>query len=115
MIETITPDQEEQLNIEAEILRYLWYEGQATPLALSGVLGRSLPILHRCLEDLTNRGCIYRFWPSPQGEDVSVYCLTRRFRRVIEGALRHYSRYKLRSFWDALKREEHLWNTLLQV
>jgi predicted ArsR family transcriptional regulator len=115
MVETQTLSREEQLNIEAEILRHLWYEGQATPLALSEALRRSLPILYECLEDLSRRGFIYQFWPAPQGRDLSVYRLTHQTQSVIQKELQGYSRYKLKSFWDALKREERLWDTLLHA
>lgn len=114
-MEIQTRDREEQLNIETEILRYLWYESHATPMTLSGTLHRSLPILYDCLEDLIHRQCIFEFWPSPQGPDTSVYCLTRRAHRKLEEALRGYSRYKLKSFWDALKRERQLWTAHLQL
>jgi len=113
MAQIQTLSREEQLGIEAEILRHLWYEGQATPLALSEALHRPLPIMHECLEDLSQRGFIYEFWTSPQGRDLSVYRLTGRTHRVIQRELQGYSRYKLKSFWDALKREERLWDTLL--
>lgn len=114
MMETPVINREEQLTLEAEILRHLWYEGYATPATLSGVLNQSLPLLYDCLEDLIRRQCIYQFWLSPEGQDVSVYCLTRRAHRKLHEALRGYSRYKLKSFWDALKREQYLWATHLQ-
>jgi hypothetical protein len=113
MIETQTIHSEERLSLEAEILRHLWYEGHATPVVLSSTLHRSLPFLHDCLDDLMRRRCIYQFFSSPQGRDASIYCLTRRAQQVLQEALKGYSRYKLKSFWDALKREQRLWDTYL--
>ncbi|OGF53272.1 MAG: hypothetical protein A2Z21_01150 [Candidatus Fraserbacteria bacterium RBG_16_55_9] len=115
MMEIQTINREEQLSLESEILRHLWYEGHATPALLSGVLNQSLPLLYDCLEDLIRRQCIYQFWLSPQGQDASVYCLTRRAHRKLQTALHGYSRYKLKSFWDAMKREQHLWVAHLQL
>jgi len=109
------PSREELLDIEAEILRYLWYEGRATPLALAGKLQKSLPVLYDCLEDLARRECVFEFLPSYQRPDASIYCLTRRAYRTIQKALRGYSRYKLKSFWDALKREERLFQALFEL
>ncbi len=108
MSQTQTLGPEHQLHLEAEILRHLWYEVQATPVALSGALRQPLPILHECLEDLIRRRCVYQFWPSPDDPDASVYCLTRRAHRHIQQALQTYTRYKLRSYWDALRREQTL-------
>lgn len=114
MIETETIYDEEQLDIEAEILRHLWYEGHATPVVLAGMLNQSLPLMHHCLEELIRRRCVYLFFPSPDGRDTSIYCLTRRAHRKLHGSLKGYSRYKLKSFWDALRRDERLWGTHLQ-
>jgi len=111
-IEVLHPEQ--QLEIEAEILRHLWYEGQATPAVLCAMLNQSLSVMYYCLEDLVRRRCVYQFFLSPEGQDSSVYCLTRRAQRKLQEALRGYSRYKLKSFWDALKRDERLWTAHLQ-
>lgn len=108
-------DREKQMALEAEILRHLWYEAQATPLILSGRLQQPLPILYECLEDLIRRGFIYQFWPAPEGPDASVYCLTHRARRAIKQALQDYPRYKLQGFWEALKREQRMWLIELQL
>ncbi len=99
---------EERLAVEAEILRRLWHEGRGTPRGLAQALERGLPVLHDCLQDLARRGFVFEFLASPQGRDDSIYCLTRRATRRIQRALQGYSRYRLRSFWEALARERGL-------
>lgn len=100
---------EERLDVQAEILRHLWYEGHATPARLAGVLGQSRPSLYEGLDELLNNGVIFQFLRSPKGRDVSVYCLTRKTRSRIEKLLQGYSRYRLKSVWNALKREQFHW------
>ncbi len=110
-MQTLSP--EEQLNVKAEILRHLWYEGQATPEGLVGALHRDRDVLHGCLEDLVHRGLIFEFLLSPQNPNRSVYCLTRRATRRIQQALRGYTRYRLKCFWDALKQERRLLDSIM--
>ncbi len=105
------------LDVEAEILRHLWYEGKATPTALSEALGpeRDLSLLHEGIEDLAARGLIFEFIMAPQAGEESIYCLTRRAHRRIQEALRGYNRYRLRGFWDALRYEQKLLRTVFQL
>lgn len=109
MPQTSTLSRDRRLDIQAEVLRHLWYEGKATPRVLARVLGRSLPALDECLDDLVRRGFIFQFIRSPQGHHASIYCLTQRTRRKIEKALADCSRYRLKSFWDNLMREQLHW------
>lgn len=112
-MQTLSP--EEQLDVKAEILRHLWYEGQATPEGLVDAFRYDRDVLQSCLEDLAHRGLIFEFLLSPRGPDHSVYCLTRRATRRIQGALRGYSRYKLKSFWEALKQEQRLLHSIMEL
>ena len=114
-----TLDQDALIDVEAEILRYLWYEGKATPTALFEALGPErdlpLPLLHEGIEDLAARGLIFEFIMAPQAGEESIYCLTRRAHRRIQEALRGYHRYRLRAFWDALRYEQKLLHTVFQL
>jgi predicted ArsR family transcriptional regulator len=114
-MKTQTLSCEKRLDVEAEILRHLWYEGQATPRSLAGALQQTLPVLRDCLQDLTQRGLVFEFLLSPQSRDDSIYCLTRRAIRKIQKALQGYSRYRLRSFWEALRREQRLLRSIFEV
>ncbi len=101
--------EDQQLDIEAEILRHIWYEGKATPHLLSGALHHNAAVIDLCLKDLIDRGCVYQFWLSPQGHDFSVYCLTKRVQRRLKEALKDFSRYKLKNFWLSFNRETLIW------
>lgn len=111
-----TLDRDALLDVEAEILRYLWYEGKATPTALLEALGpeRDLPLLREGIEDLEERGLIFEFIIAPQAGEESIYCLTRRAHRRIQEALRGYTRYRLRGLWDARRYEQKLLRTVFQ-
>ncbi|MBI1729554.1 hypothetical protein HY229_02660 [Candidatus Acetothermia bacterium] len=108
-METELLQETDQLSIEAEILRHIWYESTATPLQLSRELKHDLNVVYDCMDDLMDRGCIYQFWSSPQGLERSIYCLTRRVHRRLQDALKAYSRYRLREFWLSFNREDLTW------
>lgn len=112
-----TLEREALIDVEAEILRYLWYEGKATPTALFKALGpeRDPPLLHEGIEDLAARGLIFEFIVAPEAGQESIYCLTRRAHRRIQEALRGYNRYRLRAFWEALRYEQKLLHTVFQL
>jgi hypothetical protein len=97
------------LDREAEILRHIWYEGKTTPITLAGLLDLELTTVYQCIEDLSLRGIMFKFFDSPQGKDFSVYCLTKKIHRILQENLEGTSRYKLRKFWMSFQREELKW------
>ena len=109
-----TLEQDALIDVEAEILRYLWYEGKATPNALAEALRQELPLLYEGIEDLTKRGLIFEFLVAPQAGE-SIYCLTRRAHRRIQKALQGHNRYRLRTFWDALRYEQKLLHAVFEL
>ena len=104
-----SPTSDDFLDIEAEILRQIWYEGKANPASLSIVLEQDPNIVHACLNDLIERACVYLFYESPDDEDLSIYCLTKRAHNRLQLALRGFGRYRLRSFWMSFNKEDVVW------
>ena len=103
-----SPTVDAQLDLQADVLRQLWYAGHATPLALRDVLEQSLPQITDVLDELARRGFIFQFirGSTEQHPNDATYCLTRAARRRIETMLSRTTRYRLRRSWDALRREE---------
>lgn len=107
LTKSLDPDQ--KLDIEAEILRHLWYEGKANPNTLSIELEQDPNVIEVCLNDLVDRACVYRFFEIPEDDDHSIYCLTKRSHKRLQLALRGFGRYRLRSFWMSFTREDVVW------
>ncbi|MCI2430843.1 hypothetical protein LM602_07205 [Candidatus Acetothermia bacterium] len=97
---------EERLQLQADILHSLWYEGAASALRLADRLGRSSDLILECLQDLTDRHYIYIHWPSTEGALQSVYYLRWWLRRAICQILKDSPRYRMRLWWELLCREE---------
>ena len=106
-------DLEQQLDIEAEILRHIWYEGKASPSNLSIELEQDPNIVCSCLDDLVTRACVYEFVEAPEDGDNSIYCLTKRAKLKLHDALKGFGRYKLKTFWMSFNREDVAWLTSL--
>lgn len=97
---------EELLQLEAELLHSLWYDGAASVIRLEQRLGRpSIDVLEG-IEDLMRREYVYLHWPSPQSPLQSVYYLTTKLRKKIAAMLREAPRHRMRVFWELLRREE---------
>lgn len=103
-----SPTVDEQLDLQADILRQLWYAGHATPLALSHVVGQSLPQVFDALDELIARGYVFQFIRGSRDNRSTdaTYSLTRAARYRIEAMLARTPRYRLWRTWDALRREE---------
>ncbi len=97
---------EERHRIEAEILHSLWQEGASNTHVLITRLGIIRPVLEECLDELIGKEWVYRHWESPDDERATVFYLTERARRVFRAALAGNPRYRMKTLWDALKREE---------
>lgn len=94
------------MQLAAEILHSLWYDGAASGLRLERRLGRSASAIMECLEDLMQNNYVYLHWPSPDGALQSVYYLTWWLRRAIRKILQASPRYRMRIWWELLCREE---------
>jgi DNA-binding MarR family transcriptional regulator len=106
-METITGvPKEELLQVEAELLYSLWYDGAASVVRLEQRLGRPSTELLEALEDLIRRGYVYLHWPSLTSPLQSVYYLTTRLRKKIAAMLKETPRYRMKVFWELLCREE---------
>lgn len=97
---------EERLQLQAEILHSLWYEGAASALRLARRLGRSSDLILECLQELTDKHYLYVHWPSTEGALQSVYYLRWWLRRAIRQMLKESPRYRMRLWWELLCREE---------
>jgi len=97
---------EERLQLEAELLHSLWYDGAASVVRLERRLGRSPTDLLEGIEDLVRRDYVYLHWPSPQSPLHSVYYLTTRLRKKIAAMLKDTRRHRMKIFWELLCREE---------
>ncbi len=97
---------EELLQLEAELLYSLWYDGAASILRLEQRLGRPATALLEGIEDLMRRGYVYLHWPSSLDPLQSVYYLTTKLRKKIAAMLKETPRYRMRVFWELLCREE---------
>jgi len=109
MPSTTTLEFADQLDIEAEILRSIWYEGKATPDDLSRELNQDPLMIDTCLDDLVQRNCIFQYFKPESGHDDAIYCLTKRANRKLERSLVDYDRYKLRAFWLSFARDDVVW------
>jgi hypothetical protein len=106
-METITGlPKEELLQLEAELLHSLWYDGAASVLRLERRLGRPSAELLEGLEDLMRREYVYLHWPSLQNPLQSVYYLTTKLRKKISAMLKETPRHRMKVFWELLCREE---------
>lgn len=103
---TLTLPREEQLQLQAEILHSLWYEGAASALRLADRLGRPAAVIMECLQELSDKHYLYIHWPSTEGALQSVYYLRWWLRRAIRQILKDSSRYRMRLWWELLRREE---------
>ena len=97
---------EELLQVEAELLHSLWYDGAASVLRLERRLGRPPSELLEGLEDLMRREHVYLLWPSLHSPLQSVYYLTTKMRKRIAAMLKETPRYRMRVFWELLCREQ---------
>ncbi len=97
---------EELLQLEAELLYSLWYDGAASVLRLEQRLGRPSAELLEGLEDLMRREYVYLLWPSLTSPLQSVYYLTTKLRKRIAAMLKETPRHRMRVFWELLRREE---------
>ena len=103
-----SPTYDEQLDLQADVLRQLWCAGHATPLALSDVTQHPLPHVCDALVELVGRGYVFQFIrgsPNDSPHDAT-YSLTRAARRRIEAMFARTTRYRLRRAWDGLRRED---------
>jgi predicted ArsR family transcriptional regulator len=98
--------EERRLELDAEIIHHLWEQGPATIAKLSEQLKFTHSRLRSEMDDLSARHWIYLLWASPQGQDLSVYCLTSRAAQTLQRLSENHTRYRLRKFWDALQREQ---------
>ncbi len=106
-MDTITKlPKEELLQLEAELLHSLWYDGAASVLRLEQRLGRPCAELLEGLEDLIRREYVYLHWPALQNPLQSVYYLTTKLRKKIAAMLKDTPRYRMKLFWELLCREE---------
>lgn len=103
---SLTLAKEERLQLQAEILHSLWYDGAASALRLERRLGRPCALILDCLQDLTNREYLYIHWPSPESASHSVYYLRWWLRRAIRQMLKDSPRYRMRLWWELVCREE---------
>ena len=97
---------ERRLELDAEIIHHLWEQGTATITKLAEHLKFTHSRLRAEMDDLSARHWVYQLWPSPQGQDLSVYCLTTRAAQTLQRLSENHTRYRLRKFWDALQREQ---------
>lgn len=98
--------EERRLELDAEIIHHLWEQGTATIAKLSDQLKFTRSRLRAEMDDLAARHWVYQLWPSPQGQDLSVYCLTSRAAQTLRRLSENHARYRLRKLWDALQREQ---------
>jgi DNA-binding MarR family transcriptional regulator len=97
---------EERERIKAEILHSLWQEGASSFHKLIKRLGIVNSIMCECLDDLIVRKWVYRLWESPIDEQATVFYLTERTRKIFRKAVADNPRYRMKRFWEALKRED---------
>lgn len=97
---------EELLQLEAELLHSLWYDGAASVLRLERRLGRPSAELLEGLEDLMRKEYVYVHWPSLYNPLQSVYYLTTKVRKRIAAMLKDAPRYRMKIFWELLCREQ---------
>ncbi|HED03643.1 MAG TPA: hypothetical protein ENI60_02610 [Candidatus Fraserbacteria bacterium] len=99
-------DEERQVELEVEIIQHLWEQGTTTIAKLAEEWQLSRSCLRAGIDKLAQRRWVYQLWPSPQGQDLSVYSLTsgaiQKLRQLSEG----HARYRLKRLWDALQREQ---------
>lgn len=97
---------EELLQLEAELLHSLWYDGAASVLQLERRLGHPSAELLEGLEDLMRKEYVYVHWPSLYSPLQSVYYLTTKVRKRIAAMLTNTPRYRMKIFWELLCREQ---------
>ena len=97
---------EQHLDLEAEIIHHLWEQGTTTIVKLANEWHLTRSRLRAGMDDLAQKRWVYQLWPSPQGQDLSVYCLTSRALERLRRLSDEHMRYRLRRFWDALQREQ---------
>lgn len=97
---------EELLQLEAELLHSLWYDGAASVLRLEQRLGRPAADLLEGLEDLMRKEYVYVHWPSLYNPLQSVYYLTTKLRKRITAMLKDAPCYRMKIFWELLCREQ---------
>jgi hypothetical protein len=99
--------QDERERIEAEILHSLWQEGASNFRKLIKRLGMAhSDLLAECLEELVMRKWVYRLWECPDNDEATVFYLTERTRKIFRKAVGENPRYRMKHFWEALKRED---------
>ncbi len=95
-----------RLELEAQVLFYLWAEGATSFRRLLELLKVQQPAAQAAIVSLSSKGYVYRLFESPGDEAGSIYYLTSsardRLRRLFQGDPRYY----LQQLWHALKREE---------
>ncbi len=97
---------EQRLDLEVEIIHHLWERGTATVAKLAHEWHLKRSPLRAGMDELAQKRWVYQLWPSPQGQDLSVYCLTSRALEKLRRLSEEHMRYRLRKFWDALQREK---------
>ncbi len=99
--------QAERERIEAEILQSLWQEGASSFHKLIKRLGLAhSALLEECVDQLVMRKWVYRLWECPDNNEATVFYLTERTRKIFRKAVAENPRYRMKHFWEALKRED---------